>query len=177
MVHQPTVTCPVLTPPSNNGKKFKSKSKSPHKKWTNPKHKKSGKQKGADEYDPNNPGQYMSPKGWSKMTNAEKQASRDARNKKDRKNLQSVTTGGATAGAATDLQATVVDLTRRLDAITATAQAAAASTEGPPPLQPILKQAPRYSLKMTQQHGPVAVSLPTAEFYVDASGNPTHQKE
>ena len=76
-----------------------------------------------------------------------------------------------------DLQATVVDLTRRLDAITAKAQAAADSAGAPHPLQPALKQAPRYSLKMTQRHGPVAVSPPTAEFYVDASGNPTHQKE
>ena len=174
MAHQPT----SLNRSNGNGNNnSKSKGKSPHKKWTNSKHKKSGKQKGADEYDPNNPGQYMYPKGWSKMTNAEIQASRDTRNKKDRRNLQSVTTGGATAGAATDLRATVVDLTRRLDAITARAQAAAASTNGPPPLQPILKQAPRYSLKMTQRHGPVAVTPPAAEFYVDASGNPTHQKE
>ena len=119
----------------------------------------------------------MSPKGWSKMSAAERQASRDARNKKDRRNLQSVNTGGAAAGAATDLQATVVDLTRRLDAITAKAQAAAASTAGPPPLQSVLKPSPKYSLKMTQRQGPVAVSPPTAEFYVDAAGNPTHQKE
>ena len=92
----------------------------------------------------------MSQNGWSKMSAAERQASRDARNKKDRRNLQYISTGGATAGAATDLQATVVDLTRRLDAITAKAQAAADSTGAPPPLQPILKQAPKYSLKMTQ---------------------------
>ena len=69
---------------SNGHGNNKSKGKSPHRKWTNSKQKKSGKQRGADEYDPNNPGQYMSQKGWSKMSAAEKQASRDARNKKDR---------------------------------------------------------------------------------------------
>ena len=132
---------------NNNGNKSKSKYKSPHKKWTNPKHKKSSKRdKPATAYDPNNPGQYVTKSAWARMTDAEKQASRDARNTEDRRNLQSVTTAGATTGADATLNATVVDLTRRLDAITAQAQASADSTDAPPPLQPILRRDPRYSI-------------------------------
>ena len=72
--------------------------------------------------------------------------------------------------------ASVAALTKKLSELTA-AKAMDVDADAPPPLQSILKKAPKYSLaKMTQRPGPVPAHPPTGEFYLDAQGQPTHPR-
>ena len=64
----------------------KSKAKTPHKKWTNPQGKKfNKKEKPATRFDPNHPGQYVTKAAWFRMSDDERQSSRDARNTEGRR--------------------------------------------------------------------------------------------
>ena len=106
------------------------------------------------------------------MSKAQKQSSRDARNAAQRA-IQSIKTNAEPSTET--LTASVAALTKRLDDITTAMEVD--DEDPPPPLQPAMKKAPKYSIKMTQRSGPQAIQPPTAEFYVDAAGKPTHQKK
>ena len=109
------------------------------------------------------------------MSDDERQSSRDARNVVGRRSIQSISTQVDN----TPLQsvtASVAALTKQLNELTA-AKAMDVDADAPPPLQSILKKAPKYSLaKMTQRPGPVPAHPPTGEFYLDAQGQPTHPR-
>ena len=64
----------------------KSPAKTAHKKWVNPKSKKSSnkKKKPNTKFDPKVPGAYLTKSAWFKLTEEQKKASRDARNEQGR---------------------------------------------------------------------------------------------
>ena len=134
----------------------KSAEKVTHKKWVNPKSKKYGKKgkkgkKAATKFDPNYPGAYVTKATWLKMTETQRQASRDARNE------QGVPRKASIKSLETKMDQSVDEVKQAIAAINSKRKVSAVEVVEVP--------------EMTQRD-----TRPTAVFYVDADGNAVSKK-
>ena len=145
-------------------------SKSPHKKWVNPKskkHKKKGK-KAATKFDPKNPGAYVTSKVWESLSESQKEASRNARNE------QGIKSRTASIRSMSTTQMEVEEIVDDDDDSQGEEEVEQAVSRFTQKQKDQKKKAlPKVKVaKMTQRQ----TERPVAMFYIDENGKPISQK-